>query len=261
MKLQATLQLIFTAIMAYMLSAISHEVIGHGGMCLALKGQVTVLSSVYFRSSPHSFQVDVAGPFVNLVAGVGIWFYLRKPNPAHKGTLGLVLLFTLVFSLAWFAGSLLFGGLTNTDDWAFAMPSPFWEATWRGALMVGGIVAYHFLLRPAFLATWRHTLLDEYRVFFSSFQLLFIPYLGAGLSASLAASWFAGNSWSALVEGSLEVLGASLPWLVLTRRLDQVHPRADGRLLPIGASPSFLVFVGAAYSLFSLLLGHGLFFQ
>lgn len=261
MKRQATLQLISTAITAYMLATITHELIGHGGSCLALGNQITLLSSVYFRSTPHSYRVDAAGPLANLVVGVGLWFYLRKPNPANRGTLGLVLLFTLVLSLAWFAGTLLFSGLTNTGDWAFAMPSPFWEITWRVVLIVGGSLAYHFLLRPAFLATWPHTLLDEYRVVFPSSQLILIPYLGAGLSASLAASWFAGNSWLALLEGSLEVLGACFPWLFLIRRLDRISPKVDESLLPASGKTGFFVFVGAGYLVFSLLLGHGLFFH
>lgn len=73
MKRQATLQLICATITAYMLSAIIYEMIGHGGTCLAPGGHITLLSSVYFRSNPHFFQVDAAGPLANLVVGLWLW--------------------------------------------------------------------------------------------------------------------------------------------------------------------------------------------
>lgn len=173
----------------------------------------------------------------------------------------MILLFTLIFNLSWFAATLLASGMIYTGDWSFAMANPTVETVWRIGLVLSGIAAYYFLVRLAFLATWRHTLLYSYRRILPPPQLLVIPYVSAGLSASLAASWFAGGSWHATLEGCGEVLGAALPWLLLTRRVDQSSSFNPAELLVTGTSNLFYTLVGSSYILFSLVLGYGLFFK
>lgn len=236
-----------------MAAAIAHEVLGHGGACLALGGQITLVSSVYFRSRPPSYWVDVAGPLASLLVGGGLYWYLR--STPRLGRRGLVGWFTMAFTLCWFAGYLLLEALTNLGDLALPMPGRAATLGWRVLLGGLGVLAYHVLVRRAALATWPNTLLATYQRRGAGAGLLVVPYLAASLAAFAAAAWYAPGRAQAMWETSGEILGAASPLLFLVRRLTYTSRPAPAE----AGKPDwlFLLAVGGSFLGFCLVLGRG----
>ncbi len=234
-------------------ASVAHEVLGHGGVCLALGGRVTLVSSVYFRSQPHSHWVDVAGPLASLLVGLGLWYYLRCPRGGRRG---LMAWFTMAFCLCWFSGYFLLEALTNLGDLALPLPTRAAEVGWRWLAGILGVLAYHFLVRRAALGTWRNTLLLTYRNELPGGALLAMPYLAASWAALTAAAWYAPAPGQAMWEASGEVLGAASPLFFLARRLVPLAPSPV--VTPNQSDKLFYVGVGLGFLGFCLLLGRGL---
>ncbi|MCB0541417.1 MAG: hypothetical protein KDE33_28175, partial [Bacteroidetes bacterium] len=54
-------------IASYMGADIVHEVIGHGGAALLAGFDITLLTSVYFKSNPVNILISICGPLSNLL--------------------------------------------------------------------------------------------------------------------------------------------------------------------------------------------------
>jgi hypothetical protein len=75
------------ALLAMCMVTFDHEVLGHGGMCLAAGGHIQVVTSSVFRCSIHSVWIDPGGPFANILAGaLPLLFIGRTGNPAPENS-------------------------------------------------------------------------------------------------------------------------------------------------------------------------------
>jgi hypothetical protein len=132
------------------LATLSHETLGHGLSCLSGGGQITLLTSIWFRCSTASGITDAGGPIGNLLAGWVAVALLRYVRPSPK--LKLLLLMTGALNLFWFAGQLAFESLAHShEDWNSAALYWAWPAIWRPVGAVTGIGGY-VLIRRALAA-------------------------------------------------------------------------------------------------------------
>ena len=130
-------------VLAVVIAALAHEVLGHAGACLAAGGDVTLLTAIWFRCSPASAWVDSAGPLAGLLAGaVG----LTLAGFAPRSAVPLRLFGLLLGSYAgfWFCAQLVSQVLLRQDDWSFTAR---WAIGWRILLISAAVAGYGVLIR------------------------------------------------------------------------------------------------------------------
>src|ERR1039458_624934 len=167
------------AAVAFILACVAHEPIGHGGMCLAVGGRVTLLTSVYFHCTNGGPLTDAAGPLMNLIVGAACWSLARSRPLASQSRLFFAL--AMAFNLFWGAGYFIFSAVTNTGDWAFVLRGLSLEPRWVWRLLMGalGVVIYVCTVRAIAANV-------------SPSTPLVWPYLVAGVVSCAAALFYAG---------------------------------------------------------------------
>jgi len=150
------LTVIGMAAVAYVVTTLLHEGLGHGGACLAVGGQPQTWGAYYFDCDTRGLPawtariVAAAGSTVNAIVAVvtGLMLSGRK-DLRGAGALFLWLMFALN-AFTW-AGYYLFSGVANVGDWSeegvlnglsFALPL-------RIAMAVVGGILYFLLGRAA----------------------------------------------------------------------------------------------------------------
>lgn len=147
------------AAVAYVLTTLCHEGLGHGGACLAVHGKPEAWGAYYFNCSEDGLPamagriVAAAGSTVNLilaaVLGLLIGADLKRPGRHGSWTVFLWLLFA-VNAFTW-AGYYLFSGVAGIGDWGpdgvlKGIANPW---LWRAVMAVGGMAIYVWLTRIA----------------------------------------------------------------------------------------------------------------
>ncbi|WP_460953759.1 hypothetical protein [Spirosoma litoris] len=165
-------------VLAYLISDFIHEVIGHGGTCWLLGNKITLLTSVYFKSQPGNFLVDLGGPMANLLCCLAILAALRV---AKGKVLILLLIHLLLYNSFWFIGTILQSAISKTGDWTFAIRKLNLGQIEKYVLLVAGILLYVLVSR--LLRTYLNPLI---RITALTRQDFLFPFLFAFLSAFLA---------------------------------------------------------------------------
>jgi hypothetical protein len=208
------------AVLAACVTTAAHEAVGHGLACLALGGEITQLTSVYFQCSAPSTAIAAGGPLGNLIAAA-LCFWLFSRTPAIATRTRVFLLLTMAFSLFWFAGYLGYSAARQTGDLYFVASDLFGDPPF--ALRIGAIIAAMLLYFVGVRATRR--LADKLSTDPKRLRrILYIAWIAASLSAILAALFYAPNRLAAAMQAALEIGAASLP--LLTRAV----------VAPIGAN-------------------------
>lgn len=200
------------------LAAICHETIGHGLGCLSGGGQISLLTSIWFRCSKWSWLADIGGPAGNLIAGsVGIALFTKiRSGSAAK----LFLLMFGALNLFWFMGQLIFESLTAThDDWytTFQMGSP---QILKIAGAIAGIGGYILVTRLLSM------LVREQGV---QARAIRFAYLGAAVSAVIAGLMWQPAPLRSSLEGFL-TLGVTPIGLFRVSRTMLQHHEHDERI-------------------------------
>jgi hypothetical protein len=141
----SVLSLMALGIIAYTTETMVHELIGHGGVCLASGGSVTMLTPLWMNCSLQTTAMVAAGPLANLVAALLFWTCLRAAEITSDG-LRFFLWLSLAFNSLVFAGYLMVGGTFAFGDWSYLFSGiqPAW--IWRlSAVAAGAILYYAFL--------------------------------------------------------------------------------------------------------------------
>jgi len=232
------------AAVAFIVACVAHEAVGHGGMCLAVGGRVTLLTSVYFRCTNGGPLTDAAGPLMNLVVGAVCWALTRRRPLASQSRLFFVL--AMAFNLFWGAGYFIFSAVTNTGDWAFVLDGLSLEPRWLWRLLMGSLGVFIYI--------------RSIRTVTSCLPLgtpLVVPYVVAGVVSCVAALFFAGPALPAVREAAQESFGAAIGLLILSyRNAKQAHALPSPIL--VTRSIGWLLFSALVTVLFFLLLGRGL---
>lgn len=115
------LTVVAIAIVAYALTNTLHEIVGHGGVCVVVGGQLDALSAVHAECSLEgpgrlaSGLVTAAGTVANLLAGAAtLLLLLRRNVHATPWRYFLWLFMTLNFLQG--SGYWLFSGVANVGD-------------------------------------------------------------------------------------------------------------------------------------------------
>jgi hypothetical protein len=148
------LTLVAVAVVAYALTNVAHEGLGHGGACVIVGGQPRELSAVYFDcgdehiSAAAARWVAAGGTLVNLAVAALAWIGLRASG--RGVTVGRYFLWlVMTLSLLQATGYWMFSGLANIGDWAAVTEglTPAWP--FRVLLSVAGIGGYYLAARVA----------------------------------------------------------------------------------------------------------------
>ena len=138
--------LIAIAYAAYFVADIAHETLGHGGMCLALGGSVTFLSTTFEDCSIHSRLIDGAGPMMGIAIALLAWSWLRRRPPRDQNMRAFLLL-TFAFAIFWNVFYLIRSGITDQGDWAFVIAGLEPKLVWHAAMTIAGVVLYGIAMR------------------------------------------------------------------------------------------------------------------
>ncbi len=233
--------LVAVGVLAATVAAVSHEVIGHAGGCLARGGEVTLLTSIYFHCLGGGDLVDALGPIGGLVCGVAA-FALLRPARGWPTAIRLFLLSLGATALFWFFAQLARDTMGAVDDWAFTRASP-----WRWPLAVVGVAGYWLVLRAV---------TREMRAIGGGARRFLIPYAAGALSAAVAGAFWEGHRLASATEGVLAVGIASLGY-VYALRLALRGPAAAKAPAAPGVWP-WIVVSAPAYAVFVLIVGRGL---
>lgn len=136
---------------AYCLSNLVHEGLGHGGACLLAHCRPLQLNAIFFdhqpgpAGSPVERVIAAAGSITNLAVGLAAFAWLRlRPSASGSGRLFLWLLVAVNLTMAF--GYLMFSGIGGVGDWAVVTQglSPAWLV--RLGLAACGALLYFGLL-------------------------------------------------------------------------------------------------------------------
>lgn len=227
---------------AYVIADFIHEVIGHGGTCLLLGNKITLLTSVYFKSTPGNIFVDIGGPIANLIFAALTLLILNK---AKKLFAILLLTHLSIYNLFWFVGTILHSSVSKNGDWTFAVQELNIATYQNYILAITGILLYIFSTQ--FLIRRLRKVVKENSLTKQDFVL---PFLFASISAFVAGVFFTSDRLHSGLEGLLE-MAASIPILFL--RLPYADTNKSYR-----ADYKLVFAVGILYLLFCLTLGQGI---
>jgi hypothetical protein len=174
------------ALVAYAVSNVLHEAVGHGGACLALGGKPLVLSSVHFDCGEQAMSalalrgVAAAGTVVNFISGALGLVAFKAANPLRKPHAAYLLWLFTTLNLLSGAGYFLFSGIGGIGDWADVARGAMPPLVWRPAMSVFGGALYFLLARQS--AKWLGSLVGNGDLSMRRSQLLTVPaYIAGGL--------------------------------------------------------------------------------
>ncbi len=209
---------------AFLTANVAHEGLGHGGMCVALGGQINFVSTTYEDCSIRSHMIDGAGPVAGIIVALLAWAWLRFAPPRGQGA-RLFLALTFAFAIFWNVGYMIKSGLTDQGDWAFVIAGLQPAAAWHVALTAIGVALYAIAIRALGWLMFTRLGGEGER----PFSLALIAYLTAVL-LSVAGAWFdprgAATIFSDALPESLGAVGLIWAGFVLQRRVPEFRMAA-----------------------------------
>lgn len=236
------------AVLAALTVTVSHEAVGHGGVCLAIGGRVTLLTSSLFRCDTPSDLIDLGGPLFNLVVGLAAFLTSGIVGSRRPG-LKLFLILVAAFVAFWEGGYLMKAMLFAEGDlyfaWTYLVGPP--NALVRGVGAAAGLALW--LAAVVFVNQGLSSLAgaDGAR------RLGRIAWLAATGATVAAALFYRGGPGPNLRDAFLEIGAASLPLLL-------IRGRAVGEATPavIGRNRDLVLLAAVVWVAFSLTQGRGL---
>jgi hypothetical protein len=259
-----TLTVIAIAVMAFIVSNVLHEAVGHGGACLLVGGKPLSLTAVYFDNDPAGLGsvqtrlIAAGGPLINLLTGLAAWIVLRR----SKGVAGTGRYFVwLLMTLGLFMGTgyLLFSGMSGIGDMAVVTEGlqPSW--LWRIVLTATGGLLYFVSARIAVGAFSRIDGGEETERIRSAGHLALISYLAGGATVCLAGLLNPQGFIFVLISAASSTLGGAsgLLWMMQLMR----GPRFSSAGVPplvLPRSWSWIVASGVVLLAYVFVLGPGI---
>jgi hypothetical protein len=144
------------AVLAYVISTVAHEAVGHGGACLVVGCTPRVLTSMSFDGDYTHFPrlaeriIAAGGYVVNLIVAALAFLMLRRIRPGNPASWVFCWLLGTV-SLLQATGYLLFSGLGGIGDWVVVVADLPGGALWHIGLAIVGGVTYWLAVRQSML--------------------------------------------------------------------------------------------------------------
>lgn len=223
---------------------VNHEALGHGSVCLAVGGQVTLLSSSLFRCSAPSALIDLGGPLLSLILGV-IALIASRCLPPTRPTLRLGLLMVAAFAGFWEGGYLVQAMATRQGD-LYSFGAAFVGEPSGGWRIAGGVVGAILYLATLMVIARGIAQLGDGR------RLGRIAWGSATTVAVVTASVYRGGLGDNLLNAFLEIGLASIPLLFMP---DGAMPESDRM---IRSRPSILILAVLVVVVFAATQGRGL---
>ena len=254
------------ALVAYALTNIAHEGVGHGGMCIAVGGEPITLNAVYFDCSREgvtnagSRWISAAGTLTNL-AFAALTALLLRARLVRAATGRYFLWLFLTLNLLQAFGYWMFSGIGGIGDWnAVVADSPNY-ALWRIALAVAGTAAYMFVAVPIALRRLLPflTARDPGRMA-AAVRLTVVPYIAGGMLYVTAGLLNPESPWLVLISAAAASFGgaSALAWMAQLLRNRERYPPAARRPLGIARSWPWLIAGAIVALLFIAVLGPGI---
>ena len=235
------------AVLAYFVSDLLHEGLGHGVTAWLSGAHRLTLSTVALQSDIASRWISANGTLVNLAAAAVLWFILRK---RYAPALTYFLVMTLAANLFTGTGYFFFSGVTNFGDWAEVIRGlqPHW--IWQAGLIVLGVVSYY----ASMLLVAR-----ELRRFKSPLRsLCWTPYFTEAALSAVAGLFNPAGLFYVVASALPSTLGANAGLLSLPFMMRGWKPAADP--LPIPRSRVSIALGVIAALVFIVILGRGITF-
>ncbi len=205
--------LVALGVLAFALTNVSHEALGHGLATLAVGGKAVLLTTCYFSSSgTYSRWIPAAGGLMNLAVGLGSLSasrFISRSNPLFRYFLVLVAAFNLFFAFGYPA----YSGIARFGDWAAVISGYQPQWLWRVLLVVVAVAGYYgsMKLLARALAPFAETagvrtggLPDKTRLG----RITRIPYIAAMILACLAGA-LNPNGWRTMLTAGLPAAAAA----------------------------------------------------
>jgi hypothetical protein len=173
-------------LLAYMISNVLHEGLGHGGAAWLSGAHRITVTSTYMEAGIDNRWIEAAGTLVNLVFGL-LGLTALQGMRRVSVPLRLFLWSITAFNLLLGTGYFLFSGIGGIGDWAEWMKglSPIWA--WRVGFAVLGAVSYAaaawLLARELVRIVGANASQGRMR------RMMLVIYLVGGLTAWLAGVW------------------------------------------------------------------------
>jgi hypothetical protein len=206
-------------VLAYMISNVLHEGLGHGGVAWLSGARHITVTSTYMDAGFDTRWILAAGTLVNLVFGVLGLMVLRAMRRVAM-PLKLFVWTLTAFNLLLGTGYFLFSGIGGIGDWAEWMKglTPVWG--WRAGFALLGAVSYWasaWLLARELAAIAGP---DEARMR----RMTWTIYFAGGLTACVAGVWNPMGWRLVVISAAASSLGgaSALLWIPsIARRCDQ----------------------------------------
>jgi hypothetical protein len=250
------------AVLAYTLSNVVHEAIGHGGAALALGARPTMLNAIFFNydeatASPAAQRlISAAGSVADLAVGLPLLAILPRVRSIRWRY--FLWLFAAVNMLTAF-GYLLYSGVAGIGDWAQVVDglTPPW--LFRGGMIALGFILY-FIVAPRLLMPRLDPFLgrDPAERERRARTLSLLPYLAGG-AALVLAGIFNPLGWRlVLISAAAASFGGTslLAWYPAIPR--KPEPGTSDPPLGIGRSTGWILAAAVVLLVFVCVLGPGI---
>lgn len=235
------------AVLAALTVTVSHEALGHGGVCLAIGGRVTLLSSSLFRCSAPSGLIDLGGPLFNLVVGLAALLASRAVG-AGRPALNLFLILVPAFVAFWEGGYLIKAMLLADGDLYFAWVNLIGPPN----ALVRGVGAAAGLALWLGGAVFANRSLSSLAGAEGASRLARIAWLAATTATVAAAVFYRGGPGPNLRDAFLEIGAVSLPLLLIRGR------PVDSAPTPVVRRWGVVLLAAVVWIAFALTQGRGL---
>ncbi|MEO8197803.1 MAG: hypothetical protein ABI689_13890 [Thermoanaerobaculia bacterium] len=258
--------LIAIALVAFALTNVAHEGLGHGGMCVAVGGEPRVLNAVYFDcgregvTDAASRWISAGGTLVNLAfAGLTALVLAAGVVRAASGRYFLWLFLSLNLMQAF--GYWMFSGIGGIGDWQSVVAGSPHYVLWRIALAVVGTASYMFVAVPIALRGMERFLGAAEPPRLARAQRLTLPaYLAGGVLYVTAGMFNPESPMLVLISAAAASFGgaSALAWMTQLLRNRERFPPAGAPALGIARSWPWLVAGLLTATVFIAVLGPGI---
>ena len=143
-RLASFATLIAIAFTGYCIADIAHEMLGHGGACLASGGRVVLVDTTFADCTIRSRWIDGAGPVLGIIVALLAWIAARRfANQNLRVFFGLV----FAYAIFWNVGYMVKSGIGFTGDWHFLILGLKPANVWHAILIGTGVVLYIVAIR------------------------------------------------------------------------------------------------------------------